>query len=236
MTTTRPRQRRLALLISSAPALMLGAPVAAQSLYVAPQTPAVDESGRADPAAALYDASMLVVRPPKPKTYGLHDQVQIIIDENSRESSEQKVSTKKDYKTAATLKDMLNIRDLIEKGTLRSDTGPDPKIDFSGSNNFKGDGKYERSDRFTAKITATVIDVKPNGVLVLEARRRIKKNEEDKTVVLSGSCRSEDVTRNNSVLSSQLADMVLISEDEGQVKDGASKGWISRVLDAVFSF
>jgi flagellar L-ring protein precursor FlgH len=81
-----------------------------------------------------------------------------------------------------------------------------------------------------------VIDVKPNGILVLEARKTIQKNEEHQSIVLSGQCRTEDVTNANSVLSSQLAELTLISKQEGQVKDAATKGWIPRIIEALFAF
>jgi len=94
----------------------------------------------------------------------------------------------------------------------------------------------DRSDRFSDRITATVIDVKPNGVLVLEAKRTVKKDDEEQNLVLSGECRREDVTQNNTVLSTQLAELTLVSKNTGQVKDSATKGWIPRILEAIFNF
>ena len=122
-------------------------------------------------------------------------------------------------------------------GQLQTAAGsPLTALSTADQQKFKGDGTYTRNDRFTAKVTATVIDVKPNGTLVIEARRTITTNGETKTIVLSGSCRREDVTNANTVLSSQLANLTLIQNTEGDLKDNASKGWITRVLEAVFSF
>jgi flagellar basal body L-ring protein FlgH len=73
-------------------------------------------------------------------------------------------------------------------------------------------------------------------VLVLEARRSVEHDEESQLLLLTGECRREDVTEQNTVLSSQLADMTLKVHNEGQVKDSATKGWLTRVFEAVFNF
>ena len=76
----------------------------------------------------------------------------------------------------------------------------------------------------------------PGGVLVLEARRERATDDEAQTLVLSGQCRAEDVTSSNTVLSSQLADLILRTENTGQIKDSSTIGWIPRVLEAIFNF
>jgi flagellar L-ring protein precursor FlgH len=120
---------------------------------------------------------------------------------------------------------------------LETDQGtPITGVDASAGKKFKGDGKYERSDRFTDRITATVIDVKPNGVLVLEARRTIQKDEEVQNLVLSGECRREDVTQQNTVLSNQLADLTLLVNNSGDVREATEKGFLTRVFENVFNF
>jgi flagellar L-ring protein precursor FlgH len=224
------------LLLCCCAALLLSPTAQAQSLYVTQPTSIPDEHNRTDAAAPLYTTSMLVVQPPKPRTFTLHDQITIIVDESSQESSDQKTDTKKDYSLTGEVAQFPSINNLLKGQLNNGNSQADPKLSVTGNQKFQGQGTVARTDRFTTKLSATIIDVKPNGLLVLEARRHIKKNEEEKTIVLSGTCRGEDVTKANTVLSSQLADLNLLSEDEGTAKEGASKGWISRILDAVFSF
>jgi flagellar L-ring protein precursor FlgH len=208
----------------------------AQSLLRREGPPASPVSAGVDPAADLKDLSPYYVKPPDPRKIQVHDKVTIIISETSRQSSEQKLDTKKDVSLAAALKKFPDLAALLEGELSTGDSSPVVEAGASANSKFKGDGKYERSDRFTDKITATVIDVKPNGVLVLEARRTIQKDKEIQSVVLSGECRREDVTDANTVLSSQLADLTLIVQNEGQVKDSATKGLLTRLFEAVFNF
>lgn len=209
----------------------------AQSLFVtqAPRAQ-VDALGRPVDAGSLASMSMLVVEPPRPRTFATHDQITIIIDETSRQQSEQSLDTKKDYDLGAQLEEFPSLRHLIELQFRNGDSRNELGLDVSANNKLKAEGTYERNDRFSARIAATIIDVKPNGVLVLEARKYIQKDDEIQTIVLSGNCRGDDVTTNNTVLSSQLADLSLISENEGEVKKSGSKGWIPKVLEAVFAF
>jgi flagellar basal body L-ring protein FlgH len=61
-------------------------------------------------------------------------------------------------------------------------------------------------------------------------------DEEIKTVVVSGNCRSEDVTLEGTVQSNQLANLALVVNHEGEVNKAARKGWLTKALDAVLPF
>ena len=109
-------------------------------------------------------------------------------------------------------------------------------LDVGSEQEYSGEGEYERRDRFTDRITAEVIDVKPNGTLVLEARRSIQVDEEIKTLVLAGSCMIDTVTEEGVVQSSDLADLRVIVEHEGALRNASSKGWVTKALDFLFPF
>ena len=109
-------------------------------------------------------------------------------------------------------------------------------VGVGNNNKFKGDGQFERKDNLTARVTAEVIDVKPNGTLVLEARKSRQQDEETYTLVLSGVCRSEDITKQNTVQSSQLANLDVKIESDGQVTKTGTKGLIPRIFETIFNF
>jgi flagellar L-ring protein FlgH len=178
----------------------------------------------------------MLVEAPQPKTYAVHDKVTIIIAESSSQTSQQKLDAKKDASLKAAVNKFPDLAMFLEGNLTNLGTGVIASADVSGSRNFKGDGKFERTDKFQDKIQATVIDVKPNGVLVLEARKTVGQDREIRTLVLSGECRREDVTDNNSVLSSQLAELTILAHTEGDIKDTASKGFLTRVIEGVFNF
>jgi flagellar L-ring protein precursor FlgH len=207
-----------------------------QSLFLAEDRAPLNAAGRPDNTALLQGYSLLFVEPPRPKVFRLHDQITIIINETSRSQSKQKLDTKKDYRLNAALKQFPDLALLLEGVLENTTSSPIAGVDVAGRNAFKGEGTYERSDRLSDRITATIIDVKPNGVLVLEARRSIRKDKEVQTVIIAGNARTEDVTDANTILSSQLADLTISVTNEGRVKDSSEKGIIPRVLDAIFAF
>ena len=112
----------------------------------------------------------------------------------------------------------------------------DGEAKSTGARNFKGDAQLKRADSYTGRITAQVIDVKPNGTLVLQADEHIKTDEEEQNVTLVGTCRVEDVTADNTVLSSQLFDLSLNKQHKGSVKDTTERGSLERLLDSINPF
>lgn len=188
------------------------------------------------PAEPLKTTSLIQVEAPKPKDFQVHDLITIIVSEQHKASSEAKLDTKKDTSLKAKLSKFPDLQSFLEASLTQGGSSPIVEADVSSGSSFKGDGKYETKEGLTDKITATIIDVKPNGNLVLEARRTISKDEQTQTLVLSGICRRDDVTSGNSVLSSQLAELTVGIDSTGQVKDAAKKGILTRVFEAIFNF
>src|SRR5204863_4285556 len=111
-----------------------------------------------------------------------------------------------------------------------------PGVKLTGNRTFKGEATVDREDTLTARITGEVLDVKPNGTLVVQARKQIKTDEEVQQFVLTGICRAEDVLPDNTVLSTQLYDLELNKSHKGAVRDTTKRGWVPKLLDAINPF
>jgi len=223
---------------SRAPGTAAPAPAAAPTASQPEPSSVVRRSpGQApDSAEPLQGYSLLLVTPPKPRGYKVHELVSIIVDETSRQQADQTMNTDKKYNNTANLNAILDPMELLELRLRAGDLKNLKMLDIDSKAKFDGKGKYERNDRLSLKIEAEIIDVKPNGVLVLEARKVIDKNGETSTTVLSGICRQEDITANNTIFSSQLANLTLVTTSTGQVNDAGKKGLITRVLETLFAF
>lgn len=207
----------------------------AQGLLTRAPEPAPLE-GAADAAAPLYSMSMIAVRPPEKRTYQVHDLVQIIINEQSQQSSEQRLETEKETQRQAEIRALVDFKKLLELQLRQGDLEAATLLDTRSQQEYSGEGEYERRDRFTDRITAEIIDVKPNGMLVLEAKRSMQSDEEIKTLVLSGVCMADAVTEEGVVQSSDLADLRVIVQHEGALRNASSKGWVTKALDFLFPF
>lgn len=189
-------------------------------------------SARPDPQQARLEAvSYFAVPAPEPRTMKKHDLVTIIVREESEFTSEGNTELNKEYEMDATIEELikLNLEDLqINPGGV----GDVPlQVRMNGTREFTGEGNVDRSDSLTARITAEVLDVKPNGTLVLQARGYIKTDEEEAEIILSGICRAEDVSIDNTILSSQLYDKRVEKTHKGAVRDSTKRGWVPRLLD-----
>lgn len=223
--------------LALAPILAAGvlAPVAAaQSLFERP----VDAFAPAteDPAESLQGYSLFLVRPPEPRAFQVHDLITIIVEETARATSSQSLDTNRESKSDGSVNAMIDPLQLLELRLRQGALSNEALIGTDLSNEFKGEGDYERTDRLSTRVTAEIIDIKPNGTLVLQARKRIDQNGESQEYVLAGLCRQQDITTSNTILSTQVADLTVTISNDGEVRDAARKGWITRVFEGIFNF
>ena len=200
-------------------------PQATQSLMAQMITsqPAFAEDGTRNDYGCLF-----AVSDPEPKLFAIHDLVTIVISESSRGKSKQTSKAKKAYELDAGIQDWLT-SDIISPGDL-------PAFTLETQKDFEGKADYQRADDFTARVTAEIVEIKPNGLLVLEAHRTVVQDEEEQTIMFTGVCRPEDVDTNNQVPSHRVADASIKKINAGMLRDTGEKGIVAKVLDAIFAF
>ena len=111
-----------------------------------------------------------------------------------------------------------------------------PELETSSKSNFKGKGKIKRKDRLTGTITAVVVDVLPNGNLVIEGRKKVRVNDEDQYVVVRGIVRPEDVTSDNAVPSTKIANAEIYFYGKGSIGGRQKVGWGTKLFDLFWPF
>jgi flagellar L-ring protein precursor FlgH len=112
--------------------------------------------------------------------------------------------------------------------------GTQQKVNFA--NNFDGKGETTRSSQLSAYITAQVIQVMPNGYLVIQGNRQVRVNNENQIINVQGMIRTEDITSTNIILSTYVADAKIELLGEGVISDKQRPGWLARILDWVWPF
>lgn len=209
-------------------------PAWGQSLFLQ-QPEFVGESPPDVPPVLAY-SSMFFVQPPQPRKFAAHDIVHVIINETSSATSSQSLETTKELELQNQLNAIVNPLMLLQLRLQAADTQDLTIADLETTNEFTGEGDYDRQDRLSARVAAEIVDVKPNGTLILRARKTVGTDEEMRTITLTGTARTEDVTDENTVLSSQLADLVVAVENEGEVRKAAKKGIITKAIEFLFNF
>ena len=109
---------------------------------------------------------------------------------------------------------------------------------LSGTSNssFSGEGSTTRATTLTTTITARVVEVFPNGNLLVEGAREIRLNNETQTVYITGVVRPEDISRSNKVPSAAVAQMEVRLQGRGSVSQPIKPGWLYRILTTVMPF
>jgi flagellar L-ring protein precursor FlgH len=111
---------------------------------------------------------------------------------------------------------------------------PTSLVAGSSETDFKGGGATSRSGELTAIVTARVVEVLPNGDLVLEGAREIDINGDRQIVVLTGVLRPADVLPGNVALSTAVGQLRIRYFGRGLIKDNLRPGWLIRVLNKIF--
>jgi flagellar L-ring protein precursor FlgH len=152
------------------------------------------------------------------------DLVTILVTETSSSNRAAETKVSKDDKNEADFRNLFGIH-TNRAGRERG------RFNFSGKNEFDGKGTITRSDRVTAQIVARVVKVLENGTLLVEGRRAIAVNDETQLLTVSGLIRPEDITPDNTVPSTALADVEIGLVGKGIIADKQSPGLLNRVFD-----
>jgi len=99
---------------------------------------------------------------------------------------------------------------------------------------FNGQGAITRTGRLVARVSVTVVDVLPNGDLVVNGSQQIVFNQEVQSIVVNGQVRPEDIQRDNTVFSPRLANAAIEYTGDGILANAEAKSWFSMLFDWIF--
>lgn len=111
-----------------------------------------------------------------------------------------------------------------------------PSISINPTESFSGGGSIADSNLLEAKIAVLVVDVQPNGNLIVEGARKVKSSGDAQYLVVRGIVRPDDVAGNNEVMSENVLNAGVEVFSEGDLKNAQTKGWIQRLVDVTNVF
>jgi flagellar L-ring protein precursor FlgH len=97
---------------------------------------------------------------------------------------------------------------------------------------FTGEGDSSQSNSLIGRISVTVINVLPNGNLMVRGEKLLTLNQGSERIQLSGVIRAADVAPDNTVLSTQVADAQISYAGEGALADANQSGWMARFFQS----
>ena len=106
----------------------------------------------------------------------------------------------------------------------------------SSAQTFKGKGDAAQSNALSGQITVTVAKVYPNGTLLVRGQKALTLNRGDEYVQISGLIRPQDISPDNSVLSTRVADARITYTGKGDIQRASKPGWLSSFFSIINPF
>jgi flagellar L-ring protein precursor FlgH len=160
------------------------------------------------------------------------DILTVVITETASASKEATTGTSRESKIAAGIPNLMG----LETAGISKYMDLSKLVNASASSTFDGSGSTTRRENLNATITARVVDVLANGNMLIEGRRNVLVNNEDQIIVLTGTVRPRDVTPDNLVNSSLIADASIAYSGKGIISDRQQPGWLMGIMDKVWPF
>jgi len=167
-----------------------------------------------------------------PKAARVGDLVTVLVSENAKATrslaSKQSKSSDRKAGLSASLK--------YGAALGNKDVNPSGDIGMTNSKTFDGSGSTNNSDTLTASVTSVVMHVFPNGNMRIVGKRVLNVNHEPQEITFSGIIRPLDITANNTIPSSKVAQVHISYGGTGTLATVAHEGWLSQTLDQVWPF
>ena len=111
-----------------------------------------------------------------------------------------------------------------------------PSVTAVTQDDFNGSTNYAKRGEFTARITAIVMDVLPNGNMVIKGRREIRVDQETKLIEFSGIVRRYDVRPDNAIMSELVAEARVSYQGSGPQTRATNRYGFGGVVHSVIAW
>lgn len=164
------------------------------------------------------------------------DSLTILVNERGVIKNSTKRDMDKKSTRSAKVTGKMDMLDAADDATGKLFNLRDLDVKTEAGNSFEGEAKFD-SDRSVAdSVTVTVVDVQPNGNLVVQGTRTRTVEGDTQIVQVSGIVRVSDISFTNTVHSEKIADFHVVYKASGQEKQFTNPGWLDKFLNLVNPF
>ncbi len=159
----------------------------------------------------------------------IHDNITVLVDYRPSMLTEDDAENRKQN----TIHAFLNNWDKFDGKNHTPDPQPNGPLAVSGNlqSQFRVESDMELRDQLTFRIAAHIVDIQPNGNLVIEAHQTIMINEEKWMQSLTGVVRRTSIGPDRVVRSDEIADLRIEKREMGFIRDSYKRGWLQLWYD-----
>ncbi len=140
-----------------------------------------------------------------------HDLISVVVSENLAASTDGSVKNSRASNANSGISGLI--------GTLHAGNALQNLINQSSASGLTAAGQSVNNSSLSTVIGGQVVEVLPNGMLVIEAARQVEFSQQTQTIVLRGLVRPEDISQQNQVLSTAISSLELEVRGKGIVND-----------------
>jgi flagellar L-ring protein precursor FlgH len=145
------------------------------------------------------------------KAYRIHDVVSIVVMESLAASTDGQVKNSRASSASSGLTSLF--------GALKASNALENLVNASAASGLTAQGQSTTNSSLATTFGAEVVDILPNGMLVVQATRQLTFSQQTQLIELRGLVRPEDVSNQNQVLSTAMTDLELEVTGKGIVND-----------------
>jgi flagellar L-ring protein precursor FlgH len=109
-------------------------------------------------------------------------------------------------------------------------------VAMGGGQQFKGKGDASQSNALSGEVSVTIAAVYPNGTMLVRGEKLLTLNRGDERVQISGIIRAIDISPDNRILSTRVADAKIRYIGKGEIARASKQGWLQRFFSFVSPF
>jgi flagellar L-ring protein precursor FlgH len=140
-----------------------------------------------------------------------HDLIQVVVAENLAASTDGTVKNSRASNATSGISGLL--------GTLKTGNALQNIITQNSSAGLNAQGTSATDSSLSTTFGGQVVEVLPNGMLVVEAARQVEFSQQTQTILLRGLVRPEDISQQNQVLSTAISSLELEVRGKGIIND-----------------
>ena len=198
--------------ITAAKALTTGSDPAAASLdsYLL-RVRSDNKAVQTNPGAIWSDSGRLTRMSTDVRAMRPHDLISVVVSESLAASTDGTVKNSRASNATSGISGLI--------GTLHAGNALQNLITQNSASGLNAQGTSATNSSLTTTFGGQVVEVLPNGMLVIEAARQVEFSQQTQTIVLRGLVRPEDISQQNQVLSTAISSMELQVRGKGIVND-----------------
>jgi flagellar L-ring protein precursor FlgH len=158
-----------------------------------------------------------------------HDLISVVVQESLAAETDGTVKNSRASSAASAITSLI--------GALKTSNALQNLLNANASSSLNAAGASATNSSLTTTFGGQVVDVLPNGILVIEAARQVEFSQQTQTIVLRGLVRPEDISQQNQVLSTAISSLELEVKGKGIVNDSTYRqNPLVRLIERILVF